>query len=111
MLTGVGVGLTLPTFMAAGASALPPHSFATGSALINMLRQIGLAIGVAVLIAILGSARSPHQAVDAYQSSSVVIAALAIVAGVIALVLLAPRFRPEVAAAPVPGAAVAGETP
>ena len=43
LLTGIGVGLTLPTFMATGTSALPPHSFATGSAVINMLRQIGLA--------------------------------------------------------------------
>ena len=47
ILTGIGVGLTLPTLMATGASTLPPHSFATGSAVINMLRQIGLAIGVA----------------------------------------------------------------
>ena len=54
LLTGIGVGLTLPTFMATGTAALPPHSFATGSAVINMLRQIGLAIGVAVLIALLG---------------------------------------------------------
>ena len=29
ILTGAGVGLTLPTFMAAGTSALPPQSFAT----------------------------------------------------------------------------------
>src|SRR4029077_10592906 len=52
LLTGVGVGLTLPTIMSTGAAALPPHSFATGSAVINMLRQIGLAIGIAVLIAV-----------------------------------------------------------
>ena len=51
LLTGIGVGLTLPTLMATGTSQLPPHAFATGSAVINMLRQVGLAIGVAVLIA------------------------------------------------------------
>src|SRR5205807_2388897 len=44
LLTGIGVGLTLPTFMATGASSLPPHAFATGSAVVNMLRQVGLAI-------------------------------------------------------------------
>ncbi|MGH2857532.1 MAG: MFS transporter, partial [Solirubrobacteraceae bacterium] len=38
LLTGIGVGLTLPTLMATGASSLPPPSFATGSAVVNMLR-------------------------------------------------------------------------
>ena len=55
LLTGAGVGLTLPTLMATAAASLPPTSFATGSAVVNMLRQVGLAIGVAVLIAVLGS--------------------------------------------------------
>src|SRR5947209_6748701 len=45
LLTGIGVGLTLPTLMATGASSLPPHAFATGSAVVNMLRQVGLEIG------------------------------------------------------------------
>ncbi len=35
---------------------LPAHRFATGSGLLNMSRQIGLALGVAVLVALLGSA-------------------------------------------------------
>ena len=59
LLTGIGVGLTLPTFMATGASSLPPQSFATGSAVVNMLRQVGLAVGVAVLVAVLGTPSSP----------------------------------------------------
>jgi EmrB/QacA subfamily drug resistance transporter len=91
LLTGIGVGLTLPTLMATGASSLPPHSFATGSAVVNMLRQIGLAIGVAVLIAILGS---PHSAVDTlhvYQRASVVIAAIAAAGGVIGWIMLAVK--------------------
>ncbi len=55
ILTGVGVGLTLPTLMATATSSLPSHSFATGSAVINMIRQTGLALGVAVLVAVLGT--------------------------------------------------------
>ena len=62
LLTGVGVGLTLPTFMATGASALPPQAFATGSGVINMLRQVGLAVGVAVFVAVLGSPHTPAAA-------------------------------------------------
>src|SRR5207248_5963081 len=85
LLTGIGVGLTLPTFMATGASSLPPSSFATGSAVINMLRQIGLAIGVAVLIALLGTPHSPAGTLHAYRDASWVIAALALLGGVVGL--------------------------
>jgi EmrB/QacA subfamily drug resistance transporter len=94
LLTGIGVGLTLPTFMATGAAALPSHSFATGSAVINMLRQIGLAVGVALLIAILGVPHSPAATLHAYRSASVVIGAIAFVSGILGLALLAPRRQP-----------------
>jgi EmrB/QacA subfamily drug resistance transporter len=94
ILTGIGVGLTLPTLMATGASALPPHSFATGSAVINMLRQIGLAIGVAILIAILGTPGTPAAVLRAYEAASWVIAGIAAAGGAIGLALLArPRAR------------------
>jgi EmrB/QacA subfamily drug resistance transporter len=94
LLTGVGVGLTLPTLIATGASSLPPQAFATGSAVVNMLRQIGLAVGVAILIAVLGSPRSPTATLAAYHRAWTVIAAIALVSGVVALALLAARRRP-----------------
>jgi EmrB/QacA subfamily drug resistance transporter len=94
ILTGIGVGLTLPTLMATGASSLPPHSFATGSAVVNMLRQIGLAIGVAILIAILDSPHSPNDVLHVYQRSSWVIAGLSLAGAVVGLVLLAGRPNP-----------------
>jgi MFS family permease len=93
LLTGIGVGLTLPTLMATGTASLPPHSFATGSAVVNMFRQIGLAIGVAVLIAVLGSPHSPAAVLGAYQHASWVIAAISLAGGLAALVLLLPRRR------------------
>ena len=108
LLTGIGVGLTLPTFMATGAAALPQHSFATGSAAINMLRQIGLAIGVALLIAVLGSPHSPAATLHVYERASYVIAALAVVAGAFGLLLLASRDGAKPAARPAP-AVVASE--
>jgi EmrB/QacA subfamily drug resistance transporter len=107
ILTGIGVGLTLPTFMAAGASSLPQHSFATGSAVINMLRQIGLAIGIAVLIAVLGSPHSPVATLHAYVRASWIIAALSLAAGLAGLGLLASRPRRASSAAAAP--AVIGE--
>ena len=104
ILTGIGVGLTLPTMMATGAASLPPHSFATGSAVVNMLRQIGLAIGVALLIAILGTPGSPAEVLHVYERASWVIAALSFAGGMIGLALLTQR-------APRAAAAVAAETP
>ena len=39
----------------AGASSLAPERFATGAAVLTMGRQIGVALGVAVLVAVLGT--------------------------------------------------------
>ncbi|MBV9803513.1 MAG: MFS transporter [Solirubrobacterales bacterium] len=93
LMTGAGVGLTLPTLMSTAAASLPPSSFATGSAVINMLRQVGLAIGVAALIAVLGSPASPHATVIAYERGWVVSAAMSLAGGVVALLLLVNRRR------------------
>ena len=106
LLTGIGVGLTLPTMMATGAASLPPASFATGSAVVNMFRQIGLAVGVAVLIAVLGSPRSPAVALTAYKRSWAVVSAISLLAAAAGLVLLtrrrsAPAPAGEPAMAPV----------
>ncbi|MGA7810560.1 MFS transporter [Bradyrhizobium sp.] len=57
--TGIGVGLAFPTLMGVGASALPPSAFATGSGVINMIRQAALAVGVAIFVAIIGLPTSP----------------------------------------------------
>lgn len=93
LLTGIGVGLTLPTLMATGAGSLPAHSFATGSAVINMVRQIGLAIGVAVLIAVLGTPHSPAETLLAYVRVSWVMAGTALACGAVGFWLLAPGRR------------------
>jgi EmrB/QacA subfamily drug resistance transporter len=97
LMTGAGVGLVLPTFMATGAASLPPQSFATGSAVINMMRQVGLAVGVAVLVAVLGTPTSPGGELSAFQHGWTLIAAVALCAAVAGPVLLSAR-RPRAAA-------------
>jgi EmrB/QacA subfamily drug resistance transporter len=57
-ISGAGVGLVIPTLTGAGASSLAPERFATGAAVLTMGRQIGAALGVAVLVAVLGTASS-----------------------------------------------------
>jgi EmrB/QacA subfamily drug resistance transporter len=56
MIGGAGVGLVIPTLTGAGASSLAPERFATGAAVLTMGRQIGAALGVAILVAVLGTA-------------------------------------------------------
>jgi EmrB/QacA subfamily drug resistance transporter len=82
ILTGVGVGLTLPTMMATASSALPAQSFATGSAVVNMIRQIGLALGVAILVALLGAGAHGAADLHRFRLGWWVIAAIA-VAGIV----------------------------
>jgi EmrB/QacA subfamily drug resistance transporter len=98
LATGVGVGLTLPTLMATAAGSLPPHAFATGSAVVNTLRQVGLAIGVAILVALLGAA--PDLA--SFQRAWWVLAGLSFAASLAAFTLLR---RSRGAPAPVPAIA------
>jgi EmrB/QacA subfamily drug resistance transporter len=109
LLTGIGVGLTLPTMMATGTSSLPPSSFATGAAVVNMFRQIGLAVGVAILVAVLGSPHSPAQVLDVYRRGWIVIAAISLVAAVFGLGLLDRRGSSAVVEEPA-GVAASGET-
>jgi MFS family permease len=63
---GIGVGLTFPTLMGVSTSGLPSSSFATGSGVINMIRQAALAVGVAIFVAIIGSPASPMERVAAF---------------------------------------------
>jgi EmrB/QacA subfamily drug resistance transporter len=95
ILTGIGVGLTLPTMMATGTASLPPHSFATGSAVVNMFRQIGLAVGVAVLIALLGSPHSASATLDVYRRAWIVVAVISAVGGLAGWALLRTRRAVE----------------
>jgi hypothetical protein len=64
---GIGVGLVIPTLSGAAAAALPPHRFATGSAVFGMSRQLGSALGVAILVAVVGTP-APADAVDAFRA-------------------------------------------
>ncbi len=55
LLTGVGVGLTWAPLTTVAAAVLPLDRSATGLAVLGMARQIGTALGIAILVAILGT--------------------------------------------------------
>jgi MFS transporter len=90
VLTGTGVGLALGTLVAAGVQALPANRAATGSALVNSFRQISSAVGVAILVTILGTRVDPT-AVTGFRVAWLLAAALALATTVTGLVLSRPR--------------------
>jgi EmrB/QacA subfamily drug resistance transporter len=74
--TGIGVGLTFPTLMGVGIGALPASSFATGSGVINMIRQAALAIGVAIFVAVVGAPASQTEQLVAFHRGWWIMAAI-----------------------------------
>jgi EmrB/QacA subfamily drug resistance transporter len=55
LLTGAGVGLSFAAFGSAAVAELPRTRYATGGAISNCFRQIGAALGISVLIVVLGT--------------------------------------------------------
>lgn len=92
---GTGIGLGLPALIGATAAGLPPTRFATGMALATTARQLGAVLGVALLVAVLGSP-SPDDA--AAYDAGFALCAIAVTLAAAAALLLGPR--PEPAAAP-----------
>jgi EmrB/QacA subfamily drug resistance transporter len=90
LLGGAGVGLTIPSLLAAGSASLPPDRFGTGSGILNMARQVGTVLGVAGLVAIL-THLDRSDPVATYQHGVVLIIAFFASAGLVAAALLTAR--------------------
>jgi hypothetical protein len=104
LLGGVGVGLALPTLMSTATADLPPASTATGSAVINMSRQIGAVLGISVLVAVLGSTTGYASTHAAFVHAWIVISVTA-AAGAVTALGMTPRRAPALAGpAPLPAA-------
>jgi EmrB/QacA subfamily drug resistance transporter len=114
LVTGLGVALTFPVLSAAAVSGLAPASFAAGGAINQTARQVGAVLGVAVLVAVLGTPASLADAHDRYRIAWAICAAAAVGSALVALRHdRVPVAAPELVAVPVPAApvAAAGEVP
>ncbi len=98
LLTGAGVGLVIPTLTGAGASSLAADRFATGAAVLTMGRQIGAALGVAILVAVLGA--GAHTLADFHDAWLISVAG-----GLAGGLALAALGRPAARAMPAPALA------
>lgn len=101
ILTGIGVGFMLPTLTGAGAASLPPARFATGIAVITMGRQVGSALGISILVAVLGTGAT--SATDFHHGWTIVLIA-GLSTGAL-LSLLTPHPKRTTSSAPVAEAA------
>ncbi len=97
---GIGVGLTFPTLLGISASSLPPSSFATGSGVINMVRQAALAVGVAIFVAIVASPASPMARLAAFRRGWWIIAAITALGLIPTFLLIRPTRAARLAAQP-----------
>jgi EmrB/QacA subfamily drug resistance transporter len=94
ILAGAGAGLVQSPLFGA-ASTLPPDRATTASAVLNMSRQLGSAIGVAVLVALLAS---PHpDALGLFHRGWLLEVATAVAAGLVVILLRSstPRRLPD----------------
>jgi len=60
VMSGVGVGLVLPSLSAAAVNRLPADQYAVGSAVNQATRQIGSVLGVAITVLLLGHSELTH---------------------------------------------------
>ena len=110
MVGGIGVGLVIPTLSGAAAAALPPQRFATGSAVFGMSRQLGSALGVALLVAVIGTP-APAEAVGAFRHGVYLVIAGGLLAALAAAFMGAVRVRTSpVVGTPLVEAASTGAT-
>ena len=83
LIVGLGIGLTFPVLSAAAVSSLEPSRYSVGSAVNQTARQIGGALGVAILVVILGTPKTSTAALDNFRHLWIYIATMAALAGVI----------------------------
>jgi len=105
ILTGTGVGLSFAAWGSAAVAELPPSRFSTGSAISSTSRQIGAVLGIAVLVAVLGTPRA-EDAVATFHTAWRLMALTSAAAAITAVGLGRVRARdPEAVLARVPAEA------
>jgi MFS family permease len=86
VMTGIGVGMSFAAWGSAAVAGLPSARYATGSAVLGCLRQVGAVLGISILVALLEGA-SPTDPLGAFQNAWTLMAGAAILTAGIALAL------------------------
>jgi EmrB/QacA subfamily drug resistance transporter len=83
LIVGLGIGMTFPVLSAAAVSSLHQERFAVGSAVNQTARQVGGALGVALLVVILGTPSDPGRALENFHHLWWYAASMAMLSGLI----------------------------
>ncbi|TRW82085.1 DHA2 family efflux MFS transporter permease subunit [Mycolicibacterium sp. 018/SC-01/001] len=104
LLTGLGVGLVLPTLSSVVGSALPAEHWGSGSSLISTARQVGTVLGVALIVTVMGAdgGGALPAGLPAIQAGWTLLAAAATSAAIIGVVFIVVERRLRAIAA-LPG--------
>ncbi|HET6875397.1 MAG TPA: MFS transporter [Acidimicrobiales bacterium] len=93
LIGGAGVGLAIPSLIAAGSASLPPARFGTGSGILNMSRQVGTVLGVAGLVAVLAHVATANP-IPGFRAGVLLIVAFFVASAAISGAMIAGvRFR------------------
>jgi EmrB/QacA subfamily drug resistance transporter len=103
LVGGAGMAMAMTPTTSAAMGSVPVDKAGVGSGVLNSMRQIGGALGVAIMGAILGSYISvpignplyPGQFVDGFQSALRVAASIALVASFVAVAMVRQVRQPE----------------
>jgi hypothetical protein len=95
IMMGIGVGLAMPTLMAAGAASLSKERYATGSGVLSMGRQLGFTLGVAVFVAVIGTPGHGMHQLRAFQHGWIAVAVIGAAGALVSLALASSDTRGE----------------
>ena len=90
ILMGAGIGFGFATLGGAAVSSLPPANFGVGSAILSTFRQFGGAIGVAALIAVLGTPQ-PGEVLAAFDRAFLLVGAAILMSGLVSAAIQKPK--------------------
>ncbi len=97
--TGIGVGLCIATITSSATAYLPQPKFAMGSALNNTARQIGAALGIALVSSMLVAASKTNDPINGFHHAWVFISVAVAITGVTMLALFRKPTIEQLAAA------------
>jgi EmrB/QacA subfamily drug resistance transporter len=91
LVVGLGIGLTFPVLSAAAVSSLPQQRFAIGSAVNQTARQVGGALGIAVLVMLVGTSAGAADSLERFHHLWLFATATALLSGALGALIPRPR--------------------